>query len=73
MRSDNVWAHFCMYIILKTYYTGYMMNKEKNMQKMSEMLERMLETAYKNGNARPGDFQWAVEEAERLKKMEEGK
>jgi hypothetical protein len=43
------------------------------MQKMSEMLERMLETAYKNGNARPGDFQWAVEEAERLKKMEEGK
>jgi len=43
------------------------------MEKMSEMVERMFETAYKNGNTRPGDFQWAVAEAERLKKMEEGK
>jgi len=73
MRSDWFWAHFCMYIILKTYYTDYMMNKEKNMEKMSQTLERMFETAYKNGNTRPGDFQWAMQEYKRQKKMEEGK
>ena len=40
------------------------------MKKMSKMVERMFETAYKNGNTRPDDLQWAMQEYERQKRME---